>query len=1293
MKKKFLLSMVLLSFFLMIGTNLKAQDGETPTYVAKIGDTFYETLKSAVDAANASETGATIEIISDFNLDKTTMDPKNGKLTIAKNITIWGNDHTLTRGVSYTGTFFVVNSGATLTLDGGLVIDGNNNYSMDMDSYWYDVMNRVKVANDNRNKWFTPESGKPIASAYMFTTTGGTINLNNVTIQNNYSSGSGVISVGAASTINLEGAQLKHICAYAGQGVAVKASGANIKVNMEEGTLIDGLHVGINHGVFMIYSGTVFTMQGGEIRNTTSCNSNGGCVGVYRATFILNGGKICSNSGVYGGSNGRNSAVYIHNGAVFEMNGGSICHNIGGYGGLDCPYDNGSLTITGGEVMDNISASGNSYYDINSTNVMQINGGTFSQDVSQWLSPDCGLVYDEETGTYTIVKDDFFEYNGKKYGTFSAVMSAIKANNSKETAEVKLLASFKANESMKVDVDCVLDFDGQRILPQGTTLSSIFNIVDNATFTVKNGNIRNSKKIGVTVYSDDFEDGNIEGWRVFQGSGDTDERSWKNVGAYLLSESANYRLDSIYKDVAIYDTIFNADSTNYELEIDTIYQELVKIDTIVSNYNSDNYIVSTTKYPIKATSLIAFTTRPEYYKWYEENYAVVVSEDNVNWEVVWSERFVSNNFQSEQSRYIGLDKYAGKEMYIGFRHYNNGSEYDVKGLVIDNVKLYETNDSHIFTLGEKNGSYGNLIIENGEFICEAAATTVLSSTIAYVNKGTMTVYGGKFRGYAYAVSAVNEATGAYSYAERTVYDHILDCNDANYTNGLADIIIKGGQYYGFDPKNNKAEGEETNFLSSGYTSELAGNYWFVREDDSSTFIFNADVDSEWNNPANWTTPAGLENTLPTENNNVIINGAVIINDGVVARANKLIVYTGASITIEDGGQLYHSNNDVSAKIMKQIVGDPIQGENYVGGWYTISSPIVGGVNVNKVSNLINGTHDLYRYNEGAETWENVSFDENNFRTLMSGRGYLYANTEDTELQFSGKLCVKDVNYTLSAETKGFNLIGNPFAHNITSDHFSGAALSEGFYVLTKAGEWGAKLWGSGSSIAPCQGALVQTQQHDAVLTISKNTNAKRRSNNGAIAISVSNGKYSDNAYVSFSDGFGLNKINHQNPDAPMLYIPMDGERFAVAVMEKGIEEIPVAFKAMKMGEYTISATTESCKFSELYLVDRVTGKETNLNIDSYTFIASTSDSPERFYIRMSSDASSDNFAFVNNGELIINNIEGDGYIRIFDVMGRPIAECNAYESARISVTTFADGVYIIQKVDDNGINVQKVMVK
>lgn len=866
MKKKFLLSMVLLSFFLMIGTNLKAQDDETSTYVAKIGDTNFETLKAAVTAANDSETGATIDIISDFYLTE--------KLTISKNITIQG-EHTLTRGESYIGTFFVVNSGVTLTLDGGLVIDGNNNWTMDTTAYWNDVRNKVKVAKADSEKWLAREEGKPVATAYMITTTGGTINLNNVTIQNNYSSGSGVISASAGSIVNLTGAQLKHICSYQGQGVVVYASGADIFVNMNEGTLIDGLHVGGNHGVFMIYYGAKFTMNGGEVRNTTGWNSNGVVVGLYStvsnkpSVCIINDGKMCSNSSVKGPNNTLANTVYIHSYTVFEMNGGVICHNYcGNYGVIIINNPNNiSVTINGGSIVDNTSVSNSVYTDLydNETNLPQINGGTFNQDISQWLSPGCGLIYDEETGTYTVPNND-----------------------------------------------------------------------------------------------------------------------------------------------------------------------------------------------------------------------------------------------------------------------------------ADNV-----------------------------------------------------------------------------------------------------------------------------------------------------FVFKNEEDNNWHNAENWS-----KGSIPSEDDIVVIASPVVIENGNIAVAD--VVSISSDITIEDGGQLYHNNVNVNATVEKSIEGDPIQGLNYVGGWYSISSPIVGSQTFDKINGLINETHDLYRYNESLALWENVKYEENDFTTIDPGRGYLYANTEDTELQFSGKLCVKDVNYTLSAESAnltGFNLIGNPFAHNITSDHFSGAPLSEGFYVLSNAGEWGAKLSGSSSVIAPCQGALVQTQQHNAVLTISKNANVKRRSNDGSIAISVSNGKYSDMAYVSFSDGYGLNKINHQNPDAPMLYLPVDGEKFAVAVMEKKIEEIPVAFKAKKMGEYTISATTESCKFSEMYLVDRVTGKETNLNVDSYTFIASTSDSPERFCIRMSSDSSSDNFAFVNNGELIINNVEGNGYIRIFDVMGRPIAECNACESTRISVSTFADGVYIIQKVDDNGVNVQKVMVK
>ncbi len=51
----------------------------------------------------------------------------------------------------------------------------------------------------------------------------------------------------------------------------------------------------------------------------------------------------------------------------------------------------------------------------------------------------------------------------------------------------------------------------------------------------------------------------------------------------------------------------------------------------------------------------------------------------------------------------------------------------------------------------------------------------------------------------------------------------LNCNDTSYKNGTANIIVKGGTFVGFDPANNKAEGENTNFVAAGYKSVDNGN--------------------------------------------------------------------------------------------------------------------------------------------------------------------------------------------------------------------------------------------------------------------------------------------------------------------------------------------------------------------------------------------------------------------------------------------------------------------------------------
>ena len=70
----------------------------------------------------------------------------------------------------------------------------------------------------------------------------------------------------------------------------------------------------------------------------------------------------------------------------------------------------------------------------------------------------------------------------------------------------------------------------------------------------------------------------------------------------------------------------------------------------------------------------------------KEHYGVVVSTDKNNWEVVWE---TTINYTGFNHVMVSLEKYAGQEVYIGFRHFNcNGN--DATGLIIDNIMLANT---------------------------------------------------------------------------------------------------------------------------------------------------------------------------------------------------------------------------------------------------------------------------------------------------------------------------------------------------------------------------------------------------------------------------------------------------------------------------------------------------------------------------------------------------------------------------------------------------------------------------
>ena len=101
----------------------------------------------------------------------------------------------------------------------------------------------------------------------------------------------------------------------------------------------------------------------------------------------------------------------------------------------------------------------------------------------------------------------------------------------------------------------------------------------------------------------------------------------------------------------------------------------------------------------------------------------------------------------------------------------------------------------------RNGGYA-LNVRKGANLTITGGSYYGGGTAVQVQEGTLTITGGHF-----AVEAFGEPYG---------YNFLLNCIDAAYKDGTANIIVKGGTFVNFDPSNNTAEGAGTNFVADGY---------------------------------------------------------------------------------------------------------------------------------------------------------------------------------------------------------------------------------------------------------------------------------------------------------------------------------------------------------------------------------------------------------------------------------------------------------------------------------------------
>lgn len=372
------------------------------------------------------------------------------------------------------------------------------------------------------------------------------------------------------------------------------------------------------------------------------------------------------------------------------------------------------------------------------------------------------------------------------------------------------------------------------------------------------------------------------------------------------------------------------------------------------------------------------------------------------------------------------------------------------------------------------------------------------------------------------------------------------------------------------------------------------------------------------------------------------------------------------------------------------------------GWYAISSP----VNTQEFSttNFLTPTakHNVYRYDEEKRMWQEYRNEANIYNTFDNGRGYIFRTEDESSyIGFNGSENKGDVDCKLTYTEKsdkltGFNLIGNPYLHDI----YMGVAipngkLADGYCTLTTQGTWEFK--SNSEAITTASAIMVQvveplTKGECTITMIDTDQAPLSKRNNDEIWFTVKNSEYSDVAHVEFTEGRGFNKMPHYNQEAPMLYVKSNGENYASANLSDDVKVINLSFEAKKMGRYTLNFRANG-KFNYLHLIDRMTGNDVDMLIEEdYSFISSSNDNADRFIVRLSYDGANEtfentSFAWQNGNEIIV---EGQGQLQVFDVTGRMVT--TTVINGQQTIDALSTGVYVFRMIGET-IKTQKIVVK
>ena len=408
-----------------------------------------------------------------------------------------------------------------------------------------------------------------------------------------------------------------------------------------------------------------------------------------------------------------------------------------------------------------------------------------------------------------------------------------------------------------------------------------------------------------------------------------------------------------------------------------------------------------------------------------------------------------------------------------------------------------------------------------------------------------------------------------------------------------------------------------------------------------------------------------------------------LTEEIIYQGNYTYQWNGSNSSLNNLYPLNFTHAGGTVTVEKEIIGYGADNANSNTGYYLIASPIEG-INPDAVDGMTSAVYDLYAFSDAVdgEEWVNYKPTPHPFETLAPGKGYLYALQETNTISFTGTLSTTTsvtLQKTDGTTFSGWNLIGNPFN--------GPASIAKEFYRMNGTGNELVAPEADENFLNVMEGVFVLADYDGEPLTFSPSS-----SKGAQVNLNVVQGNtLVDRAVVSFDKDRSLPKFQ-LNPNHTKVYIPVDSKDFAVVSAENQ-GEMPVNFKAEANGTYTIGFTADNVAFGYLHLIDNLTGNDVDLLASpTYTFDATTSDYASRFrLVFATSDLNDDQFAFISNGNIILNGVDGNTNVQLFDVTGRMVCSSNGAQT--IATNNLAAGVYMVQLVNGSNVKSQKIVVK